>query len=69
MSVGRVLPPLSISVNHNGRGQNVLVSDGATMWLEQPIVGRNDNIWLPSGAIQLRGGEAVADDADVFLTQ
>jgi hypothetical protein len=65
---GAYLPPLSGSLNHAGRGQNVLVSDGATMWLEQPIVGRNDNIWLPNGRIQLLPGDGPVDDLDVLLT-
>jgi hypothetical protein len=65
---GMVIPPLSMSPNHGGRGQNVLVSDGATMWLTQPIVGpRNDNIWLPNGTDQLRRGLRPDDPMDVFL--
>jgi hypothetical protein len=60
-------PPLSVSVNHGGRGQNVLTSDGATMWLEQPLVGSSDNIWMPNQAAVLRPGVMPSDDADVFL--
>jgi hypothetical protein len=45
------------------------VSDGSIKWLEQPIFGSNDNIWLPHGASQLRFGDQPADDADVLLTQ
>ena len=60
-------PPLSVSVNHGGRGQNVLTSDGATMWLEQPLVGSSDNIWMPNQAAVLRPGVSPADDTDVFL--
>ncbi len=66
---GQFIPPLSISPNHGGRGQNVLVSDGSIMWLEIPIVGRNDNIWLPHGSSQLHNGDQPADESDVMLTQ
>lgn len=66
---GRFIPPLSVSLNHGGRGQFVLMSDGANKWLEQPIYGSSDNIWLPHNALQLHGGEEPADETDVFLTQ
>lgn len=64
---GRFVPPLSMSINHAGRGQNVLVTDGATLWLQEPVVGRGDNIWLPNGAEKLHSGERPADVMDVFL--
>jgi hypothetical protein len=64
---GRTLPPLSMSINHAGRGQNVLADDGATLWLEQPVIAGGDNIWLPNGAQQLRSGEQPSDPMDVFL--
>ncbi len=60
-------PPLSVSINHRGRGQNVLTTDGSVMWLEQPLVGRHDNIWMPEGGPSLRPGHAPTDDDDVFL--
>jgi len=64
----RLLPALTMSADHGGRGQNVLRTDGATMWLsEQPIVGRVDNIWLPHGYDQLQPGAAPKGNADVFL--
>lgn len=66
---GRYVSPLSISLNHGGRGQNVLWSDGSDLWLPQPMVGRGDNIWLPHGASRLQGGERPADELDVFLSQ
>jgi hypothetical protein len=65
---GKMLPPLSMSTNHGGRGQGVLVSDGATLWLEKPVVGRDDNIWLPAGTNQLRTGAQPQDPSDTFLT-
>lgn len=65
---GQFLPPLSISPNHGGRGQNVLVSDGSNLWLEHPIVS-GDNIWLRRGSDRLRPGDQPADASDVMLTQ
>ena len=65
---GKMLPPLSMSPNHGGRGQCVLISDGATLWLEKPVVGRDDNIWLPDGRNQLRSGEQPQDPTDTFLS-
>jgi hypothetical protein len=64
---GRVLPPLSMSLNHGGRGQNVLSSDGATLWLFEPVISRSDNIWLPDGVLELRTGAQPADQWDTFL--
>lgn len=64
---GRYVPPLSMSINHAGRGQNVLISDGATMWLKDPVVGGGDNIWLPKGTIELHSGDNPTDPMDVFL--
>ncbi|MCA9295258.1 MAG: hypothetical protein KC983_02050 [Phycisphaerales bacterium] len=65
--LGRTLEPNSVSLSHGGRGQNVLASDGSTMWLSEPVVGR-DNIWLPAGVDGLRPGEVVHDpEEDVFL--
>ena len=72
---GRFIQALSASINHGGRGQNVLSSDGSTQWLVQPVVGTRDNIWLPDrvdlpGGIRvttLRPGDKLTDPADVFL--
>jgi hypothetical protein len=66
---GRFVPPMSVSLNHAGRGQHVLWTDGSSQWLDEPMVGRRDNIWLPHGASRLKGGETPADEADIFLTQ
>lgn len=64
----RLLPAMTMSADHGGRGQNVLRTDGATMWLsDQPIVGRQDNIWLPHGFERLEPGAAPDDTSDVFL--
>lgn len=59
---------LSISLNHGGRGQNVLTNDGATLWLEKPITPGGDNIWLPDGLSYLAEGVHPADASDSFLT-
>ena len=63
---GTILAPLTASLNHSERGQNVLFSDGSTPWLEKPVVGR-DNIWLPEGANSLRRGQNPTNANDVFL--
>ncbi len=63
----QVIGALTVSINHGGRGQFVLSSDGATNWLVQPVVGTNDNIWLPGGVIFLRSGDRLTDPTDVFL--
>ncbi len=62
----RLIPVLSMSPNHSGRGQNVLSADGITVWLDTPLV-RDDNIWLPRGVDHLRTGDEPADANDVFL--
>lgn len=35
------------SMNHTGRGQTALRSDGSAVWLSSPVYGK-DNIWLPA---------------------
>ena len=60
-------PPTTISINHGGRGQNVLRNDGVVDWLEQPLVAGGDNIWLPEGESELRRGAAPLSTSDVFL--
>ncbi|MCH8824861.1 MAG: hypothetical protein IH984_15300 [Planctomycetes bacterium] len=62
-------PILSNSLNHGGRGQNVLRTDGQWMWLENPMVGADDNIWLPKGVSALHDGELQTDGQDIFLAQ
>ncbi len=44
-----VILPFENSLNHDGRGQNVLFNDGSSTWLSTPNLpqGRGDNIWLP----------------------
>ena len=64
---GQVIAARTVSINHGGRGQFVLSSDGRTAWLPLPIVGTDDNIWLPGGVIFLRAGDRPTDPADVFL--
>ena len=60
------IPGLTRSQNHDGVGQNVLVSDGSVKWTVRPAVlntsKQEDNIWLlqPSGDAQ--------SEPDVFLT-
>lgn len=39
--------PFANSMNHNGRGQNALFTDGSVEWLSSPVLASGDNIWLP----------------------
>ena len=67
---GRVIAVISGSINHGGRGQNVLINDGQVIWLKEPVFvssGRRDNIWLPNGVEELRPGELPREVLDVFL--
>ena len=61
------MPDTTISFNHGGRGQNVLGNDGSTIWLERPVIGRSDNIWLPRGMSELRKGATPSEVGDAFL--
>lgn len=60
------VPALTRSANHDGAGQNVLVSDGSVRWTVRPAVfkqdGQEDNIWL----FQKPADAGV--EPDVFLT-
>ena len=63
-----VIATLSASINHGGRGQFVLSTDGSTAWLVLPVIGTRDNIWLPGQVTFLRQGDKLTDPAgDVFL--
>lgn len=65
--------PAAPSSNHEGRGQNVLLNDGAVMFLFTPFLpGTKDNIWLPrqlndERRPKLEGIEAPADEQDAFV--
>jgi hypothetical protein len=65
--VGIEVPSTILSPDHGGRGQNTLATDGATIWLDEPVVGTQDNIWLPHGVTRLRAGAQPAALGDVFL--
>lgn len=62
-----LLPPLTNSSNHADRGQNVLMNDLAVGWLESPILGSDDNIWLVDGAEEFDPSQMPSDPADTFL--
>ena len=66
-----MIPALSNSLNHGGRGQNALFTDGGWIWLDEPTApgGGNDNIWLPKGVSSLHDGIQQTDVNDVFLAQ
>ncbi|MGB0768462.1 MAG: hypothetical protein ACPGYV_12220, partial [Phycisphaeraceae bacterium] len=58
-------PGLTRSRNHDGIGQNVLISDGSVKWMVRPAVNQHDtsdNIWLYQP--QDRRDNA----SDIFLT-
>ncbi|MCP3905729.1 MAG: hypothetical protein GY715_19050 [Planctomycetes bacterium] len=55
------------SLNHGGRGQNALANDGSTLWLVRPVIGHDDNIWLPAGSAELKEGVVGDEPWDVFL--
>ena len=61
------IPGMTQSKNHDGAGQNMLISDGSVQWNVRPAIVRDghdkeDNIWL----FQRPGKEA--SEPDVFLT-
>lgn len=69
--LGERSDPTSSSPNHAGRGQNALFGDGSIRFLNSPILGNMDNIWLPGlqmpAAGRLTGRETPAGDADAFV--
>ncbi len=71
---GERADPSLRSMNHRGRGQNVLFSDGAVRWLVSPLLDNGDHLWLPAnidaatpGGARLTGGERPAHDGDAFV--
>ncbi len=60
------------SLNHRGRGQNILLSDGSVIFLSRPVLPNGDNIWLPESITDpasaiLTGTERPAGDEDAFV--
>lgn len=71
------------SLNHAGRGQTILLTDGSSRWLTTPMLDDKDNIWIPTlievalrqqekfqrggRAEPLRGSEVPTNDADAFM--
>jgi prepilin-type processing-associated H-X9-DG protein len=56
------------SVNHDGRGQNVLFLDWHVDWAQKPTVGVGDNnIFLVDNVYTYKGDEAPASPKDSFL--
>lgn len=43
----QMINPLANSMNHGGKGQNALFTDGSVQWLNSPVLASGDNIWLP----------------------
>lgn len=59
--------PFQNSGNHRGRGQNVLMLDGSTPWLDKPLVDADDNIWLIRGRSAHEPGAVPESERDIFL--
>ena len=64
------IPGMTRSKNHDGVGQNVLISDGSVAWKVRPAVTRSgldseDNIWLFQPKARTDKGDS---EPDVFLT-
>ena len=64
---GVAMPPQTNSANHRERGQNLLMSDGSTLWLDRPVRGSDDNVWLISGQQAIQPGELPSSADDIFL--
>lgn len=62
-----LLSPLTNSTNHAERGQNVLLHDLSVVWLEVPVRGSDDNIWLPIGGNESDPVSTPATPLDTFL--
>ncbi|MEM9346944.1 MAG: hypothetical protein AAGB26_10045 [Planctomycetota bacterium] len=64
------VPSMTRSVNHDGAGQNVLISDGSVQWMIRPAVNQDgktrDNIWLYQPGTKSNG--TTVKDEDIFLT-
>jgi len=65
-SVEYVDPKMN-SINHGARGQNLLNIDGSVSWLEVPVVGSDDNIWLIRGQDDYRPGLVPDEEGDIYL--
>jgi len=71
--LGESFNPEARSLNHMGRGQNILMSDLRVVFTVRPMKpGTNDNIWLPRSfeighAVPFTGTETPADEIDAFV--
>ncbi len=69
---GERFDPEARSLNHRGRGQNVLMSDGSVIFLSRPVLENGDNIWLPNSITDstsgtLHGTERPSGETDAFV--
>lgn len=69
---GERFDPEARSLNHRGRGQNVLMSDGSVFFLDRPVLENGDNIWLPGSitdpfSATLNGTELPSGETDAFV--
>lgn len=69
---GERFDPEARSINHRGRGQNVLMSDGSVFFLDRPVLENGDYIWLPGSILDpfsatLNGTELPSGETDAFV--
>lgn len=70
---GEPFNPMARSLNHAGRGQNVLMNNLAVVFTQDPFKpGSRDNLWLPrhlevGHMVPLTGHETPADGMDAFV--
>lgn len=78
--LGQPIDPMANSLNHMGRGQNVLFNDQSAQFIRSPVLENYDNVYLPRAverfiaerrqarrADPLRGTESPASADDVFV--
>lgn len=62
------IPSDSPSSAHGGRGQNILLANGAVSWQRTPVISGGDNIWTTNRAQETYNGtEIPTDPNDSFL--
>lgn len=55
-----------LSSSHNGKGQNILSSDGSVQWIQVRLV-NGDDIYTINGVDEYTGSEIPKDFSDIFL--
>lgn len=62
------IPADAPSYQHRGRGQNILLAGGQTVWTQTPVFPNGDNIYLLNNVSTYLGNETTADEQDTFLS-